>query len=197
MSEPSFLDTEYQVCFEQLRYYDTRQEELLKYLFTVTSATATAQFAVLQFLTKPSALFYGAQGFLFSVVFMASVLLYLMMLQNRLYFVFIARQINAIRKHKLKTEVPEFTDNQLYTSTSFSAFKLSSVHTMQMLGAALISALFAAVSTYGILHTLGSEGTITASMLVCITVALTEIIGGAVYLKQASKKKADKAIHQK
>ncbi len=51
MSEPSFLDTEYQMCFEQLRYYDTRQEELLKYLFTVTSATATAQFAVLQFLT--------------------------------------------------------------------------------------------------------------------------------------------------
>jgi hypothetical protein len=192
-----FLLKEYDLCFEQLRFYDARQEELLKYLFTLTSATAAAQFAVLQFLTKPCTAFFAAQGFLFSVVFTASVLLYLMMLQNRLYFVFIARQINAIRKHMLQTEASEFTDNQLYISTSFSAFKWSSVHTMQMLGAAAISALFSAVSTYGILHTMGSQCVIMSSVFVCVAVGLTEMIGGAVYLRQASKKKADKAIHQK
>lgn len=197
MSDTSFLETEYQMCFEQLRYYDTRQDELLKYLFTLTSATAGAQFAVLQFLSKPCTVFFAAQGFLFSVVFIASVLLYLMMLQNRLYFVFIARQINAIRKHMLKTEVPDFTENQLYTSTSFSAFKLSSVHTMQMLGAAVISALFSGVSTYGVLYAMGAQCAISSSVLVCAVVGVTEVIGGAVYLKQASKKKADKAIHQK
>ncbi len=192
-----FLLKEYDLCFAQLRFYDTRQEELLKYLFTLTSATAAAQFAVLQFLSKPCTMFFAAQGFLFSVVFIASVLLYLMMLQNRLYFVFIARQINAIRKHMLKTEAPVFTDNQLYTSTSFSAFKLSSVHSMQMLGAAAISALFSAVSTYGVLHAMGLQCAIMSSVFVCAVIGVTEVIGGAAYLKQASKKKADKAIHQK
>ena len=192
-----FLLKEYDLCFEQLRFYDTRQEELLKYLFTLTSATAAAQFAVLQFLGKPTTLFFASQGFLFLVVFTASVLLYLMMLQNRLYFVFIARQINAIRAHMLLTDAPAFTHNQLYTSTTFSAFKWSSVHSMQMLGAALISALFAAVSTYGVLHVLGSQCAIASSTLVCAAVGVTEVVGGAIYLKQASKKKVDKAIHPK
>lgn len=192
-----FLLKEYDLCFEQLRFYDTRQEELLKYMFTLTSATAAAQFAVLEFLGKPSATFFAAQGFLFVVVFMASLLLYLMMLQNRLYFVFIARQINAIRKHMLETAAPSFTGNQLYTSTSFSAFKWSSVHSLQLLGAAAISALFAAVSVYGINRALGFQCAVASTALVGAAVGIAEVVGGAVYLRNASAKDADTAVHRK
>lgn len=192
-----FLLKEYDLCFEQLRFYDTRQEELLKYLFTLTSATAAAQFAVLQFLGKPTVAFFAAQGFLFLVVFTASLLLYLMMLQNRLYFIFIARQINAIRKHMLETDAVAFAANQLYTSTSFSAFKWSSVHSLQMLGAALISSLFAAVSTFGILHVLKAPCALISTVLVWLAVVLMEVVGGATYLKSASAKDADAAVHRK
>lgn len=192
-----FLLKEYDLCFEQLRFYDTRQEGLLKYLFTLTSATAAAQFAVLQFLGSPTDTFFAAQGFLFLVVFTASLLLYLMMLQNRLYFIFIARQINAIRKHMLETDAVAFAENQLYTSTSFSAFKWASVHTLQMLGAAMISSLFAAVSIYGILHFLKAPCAMISAILVLMAVLVTEVVGGAAYLKNASAKDADAGVHHK
>jgi hypothetical protein len=192
-----FLLKEYDLCFEQLRFYDNRQEGLLKYLFTLTSATAAAQFAVLQFLGEPTNAFFAAQGFLFFVVFTASLLLFLMMLQNRLYFVFIARQINAIRKYMLETDAIAFASNQLYTSTSFSAFKWSSVHSFQMLGAALISSLFAAVSTFGILHVLNVPCEFMLSVLVGLAVVLTEVVGGAAYLKSGSSKDADSVTHPK
>ena len=41
-----YLLKEYELCFEQLRFYDQRQESLLKYAITLTSAIATAQFAI-------------------------------------------------------------------------------------------------------------------------------------------------------
>ena len=130
-------------------------------------------------------------------MFVASVLLYLMMLQNRLYFVFIARQINAIRKHMLQTEAATFTENQLYTSISFSAFKWSSLHSFQLIGAALISALFAAVSIFGIMHVLRIPFALVSAILVCIAVGLTEALAGASYLKSGSSKTADEVVHVK
>jgi len=190
-----YLIKEYELCFEQLRFYDTRQEELLKYLATLTSAVATAQFAILKAFGTSTTEFFGAQAFLSLVVFVASVLLFLMMLQNRLYFVFIARQLNAIRGHMLKTVATDFLNNQLYTSTGFSAFKWSSVHSMQLLGASLISSLFAAASTFGLLNVLGLSGGYSGPALVFLAIWAAEVIGGAAYLKDASKKTADEAIH--
>lgn len=195
MSDSTFIHTEYQMCFEQLRYYDTRQEEILKYLITLVSAVATAQFAVFKLFEKPTPGFFSAQSFLSLVVFAGSVLLYLMMLQNRLYFVFVARQINAIRKHMLQTEAVKFTENQMPTSTSFSAFKWSSVHTFQLLGAAFISSLFAGASVFGLFHVAQSPCVYTTSILVFLGVGTSELIGGALYLKIESAKSADEAIH--
>lgn len=195
MSEPSFLEAEYGHCYEQLRYYDTRQEELLKYLATLTSAMATAQFALFKAFGAMTSQFFGAQAFLSVVVFVASVLLYLMMLQNRLYFVFTARQLNAIRGHMLRTVAKDFATNQLYTSTKFSAFKWSSVQAIQILGASLVSALFAAASTFGLLNALKTSDDFKGPALVFLAVWATEVIGGATYLKGASKKSADETIH--
>ena len=195
MSDSTFLHTEYQMCFEQLRYYDTRQEEILKYLITLTSAVATAQFAVFKIFETPTTGFFSAQSFLSIVVFVGSILLYLMMLQNRLYFVFVARQINAIRKYMLKTEAVEFMENQMPTSISFSAFKRSSVHTLQLIGAAFISSLFAGASVFGLFHVLQFPYVYTAFVLVFLGVGTSEAIGGALYLKNESAKSADEAIH--
>jgi hypothetical protein len=197
MSDSSFLQAEYSHCFEQLRYYDTRQEEILKYLVTLASAVATAQFAVFKAFEALTAGFFAAQGFMSVVVFVASLLLYLMMLQNRLYFVFMARQINAIRKHMLATEAAAFTENQLYTSTGFSAFKWSSVHALQLLGASFISSMFAGASALGLLRVAEYQHGTTAAFLVFFAVGAVELIGGALYLKTASAKSADEAIHRK
>lgn len=137
-----FLYKEYELNYEQLRFYDSRQESIFQYLFTLASSAAAAQFAIYQFTKTATQGFYLCSVFLAGMVFIASLLLYAGMLQNRLYFVFTARQLNAIRGYLLKNDAPEFKDNQLYTSTNFPALKLSSVHTFQLVGAALISSAF-------------------------------------------------------
>jgi hypothetical protein len=124
-----YLLKEYELCFEQLRFYDSRQESLLKYMFSLTSAVATAQFAIYQLLQGPTVGFFKCQALLSGLVFIATLLLFSAMLQNRLYFVYIARQLNAIRGYLMGAEAPEFKNNQLYTSTNFPALKPFSVHT--------------------------------------------------------------------
>lgn len=91
-----YLLKEYEQCYIQLRYYDDRHSSILKYLFSLTGAVATAQFAIYKFVQAPTQGFFACQAFLSLIVFIATLLLYLAMLQNRLYFVYIARQLNAL-----------------------------------------------------------------------------------------------------
>ena len=117
------------------------------------------------------------------------------MLQNRLYFVYIARQINAIRGYLMETEAKGFSNNQLYTSTDFSAFKPSSVHTFQLLGASLISSMFAGLSAYAISPALSNTTCTGGAFIVFFVVGLTETIGGFLYLSINGKKTADQSVH--
>lgn len=190
-----FLLKEYELSYEQMRFYDTRHNDFMKYLFTLTSAVAAAQFAVFKFVQGPTSGFFLCQAFLGIVVFIATILLLLAMLQNRLYFVFIARQLNYIRSHYLDTEVKELDADKFFTSTDFPAFKPFSVHTYQLLGAALVSSLFAGVTTYGCMEAADKSFSIIISLLVIVLVAFTEIIYGITYLKKRSSQTADKAIH--
>lgn len=193
-----FLFKEYEMCFEQLRFYDTRSGNLLKYLFTLTTSVATAQFAIYKLNQSLDERFYILQIFLSSIVFIASVLLFLSMLQNRLYFVYIARQINAIRGFFLSVDSSEFRSNQLYTSTNFPALKPFSVHTFHLLGSAMLCVLYAGALAYGITNLSKNpeyKNICAVSIFFLITVILSVI--GAVYLAKTGSKKADKAVHGK
>ena len=190
-----YLLKEYEQCFIQLRYYDDRHSQILRYLFTLSGAVATAQFAIYRFLQGPTQGFFACQALLSIIIFIATLLLYLAMLQNRLYFVYTARQLNALRGYLMETEAGQFKDNQLYTSTEFPAFKPFSVHTFQLLGAALISSLFAGVSAYAMFPAFGQSTGFVAPILVFILAAFVEIIGGIKYLASSGIKTADHAVH--
>ena len=195
-NEFEFLIKEYEHCFEQLRFYDSRSENLLKYLFTLTTSVATAQFAIYKLIEAMDYRFFIFQAFLSSIVFIASTLLFISMIQNRLYFVYIARQINAIRGFFLATDSTEFKSNQLYTSTSFSALNPFSIHTFQLLGAAMLCGLYAGSLLYGIIRlTQAQHCNNICSVITFIIVSLTYTIGGAIYLYVKGSKKADEAIH--
>jgi hypothetical protein len=195
-SEVDFLIKEYELCFEQLRFYDNRQENLLKYLFTLTTSVATAQFAIYKLIHTTDSRFFIFQSFLSVIVFIASTLLFLSMLQNRLYFVFVAKQINAIRDFFLSTDSADFKNNQLYTSTSFSALKVFSVHTFQMLGAAMLCGLYAGSFSYGLASLSQSyDYKNIYSVTVFIIVSFLFTVGGSIYLFINGRKKADEAIH--
>ncbi len=193
-----FLIKEYELCFEQLRFYDNRNDHLVKYLFTLTTSVATAQFAVYKLNQTIDIHFYFLQTFLSVIVLIASVLLFLSMLQNRLYFVYIARQINAIRGFLLKVNSPEFKSNQLYISTNFPALKPFSVHTFHLLGSATLCGLYAGSCAYGLISISNTPANkLGFALCVFITITILLCIIGAVYLYKTGNKEADAAIHGK
>lgn len=193
--ENEFLLKEYECCYEQLRYYDSRNTSILKYIFSLSTAVATAQFAIFKFAKASNTIFFIGHSFLSIVVFVTTLLLFLSMLQNRLYFIYIAKQINAIRSYYINVISKDF-NNQLYTSVNFSAFKLSSVHTFQLLGVSFISSIFAGLSAYSIYPVLDTSPCSIAGFIVFIIVLLAEFIGAVIYLKINGGKKADEAIHK-
>lgn len=192
-----FLYKEYELNFEQQRFYDSRHANTFRYLFTLTSSVAVAQFALYKFFQSSTPSFFKCHLFLSVIVFVATALLFVSMLQNRLYFVFTTRQLNAIRKYLLEKEAAKFKDNQLYTSKNFPAIKRLSVHTLQLIGAALISSMFAASSMYSLLPVLGYQTSLCLPIFILIIIFSLEIISGYAYLEKQGKKSADEAIHAK
>ncbi len=191
-----FLLKEYELCFAQLKFYDDRSSNLLKYLFTLTASVATAQFAIYKLIQAFDHKFYIFQSFLSLIVFIAAILVFFAMLQNRLYFVYTAKQINAIRGHMLNNCTPSFVDNQLYTSTDFPALKPLSLHTIQFIGASMLCGMYASSLAFGLLNYYQKEGNllcITTLVLVSVTVALSLI--GSIYLIKTGNKSADHGIH--
>jgi len=190
-----YLTKEYELCFEQLRFYDERHENILKYTFSLTSAVATAQFAIYKLLNGATESFFLCLLLLAGLVFLATLLLFMEMLQNRLYFVFIARQLNAIRGYLMRVDAGGFKNNQMYTSTDFPALKPFSVHTFQLLGVALMSSVFAGLCAYAIRPAFGCRQSIGIGAGACILAFAVEVVGGIWYLFVFGKKTADAAIH--
>jgi hypothetical protein len=192
-----YLIKEYELSFEQLRFYDTRHESLLKYTFSLTSAVATAQFGVYQFLHGVTVAFFGLGAILSGLVFISTALLFLSMLQNRLYFVFVARQINAIRGYLMEVAAEGFNNNQMYTSTDFPALKPLSLQTLLIFLTALISSGFAGASAFAIRPAFGWEPRVAIGIWTWALVLVVEVSGAVIYLRLAGGKRADEAIHGK
>lgn len=191
-----FLYKEYELCFKQLQFYDERHLNLFKYLITIASSVPVAIFAIYKFFKEPNQEFFICQTFLLFVVFISSLILYLMMLQNRLYFVFTAKQINALRNYFLNNEATDFKDNQLYTSTDFPAIKPLSVHTFQLTSAVIISSFFISGSTFSFCLIFCMSSLWWLSIIIFVFVSIIELGCGVLYLSTAGKKSADEAIHR-
>lgn len=190
-----YLMKEYELCFEQLRFYDERYESILKYTFSLTSAVATAQFAIYKLMNGPTAGFFRCLVFLSGIVFVATLLLFMAMLQNRLYFVYVARQLNAIRAYLMRVDAGGFRNNQMYVSTNFPALKPFSVHSFQLLGTALISSAFAGLCAYAISPAMGYVPFLCAGLAPFILIFGAEVSGGMTYLHLSDKRRADEAVH--
>jgi hypothetical protein len=191
MTEQTFLLKEYELCYEQLRYYDTRHSSTLKYLIALTSSMATAMFAIYKLFGVLNNTFYIVLSLLSFVVFIGSIILYLLMLQNRVYFVLIAKQINSLRRY-FCDQCPSF-ENQLWVSTTISPFKLFSVHSFQMLGAVVVSSLFAASGIHSLYPILGHEPNLKRTFVFFIVMVFFLTASGALYLVLQGHKKGIKS----
>lgn len=188
----NFLEKEYEECFKQLRSYDERHERLLTFVLMLTSAVATAIVAIWKSIPEPTRTIYLLGSLVCFVVFIATLLVLGAVVQNRLYYVFVVRQINAIRKFGL-TSVPTFNENQMQLSTKFLAIKPLSVHSLIIICINLLSAIFFSLSAFAFLMSKGSNNATSLSLVFGFIAFVVELGVAYSYLRGKSSQPGDTA----
>ncbi len=195
-----FLYKEYEECFAQLRFYDERQLSLLKFSITISSSFATGVFALYKIFGADGLFFWLAVSLICGVVCLGLFLIFISMVQNRLYYIYPARQINALRKFLIEAESEKFlAHNQMYLKTNFSAFKWRSTQTLMIGGAALLTSFcsgFAIFSYWRFLQVDVLKAVIAGALNGIIFLLVSIVVAGK-YLISSSKQCADKAVHEK
>ncbi len=94
-----FLLEEFNQCFAHMRHYDNIKLSLIKFIFSFYSVIATLSFTLERYFyyehnTKSVDMFLGI---IFVSTFFMGFVIIIMLIQNRKYFIRVARQVNSIR----------------------------------------------------------------------------------------------------
>lgn len=192
-----FLKTEYEQCLLLMKFYDERQFNLVKYSATVTSAVPTLLATVYKLGNEANEFFWHfvLVAAVASIISITSI--FFGMVQTRLYFVYPARQVNAIRSYLMKQHIESGFDNQMYVSTKFNAFKFFSTQSLMMLFVAIEIGFFVALSYYSTLKiaTVSNYSLLISLALGTILSTILVVISGS-YLHFKSKDHPDRSIHK-
>ncbi len=191
----AFLYKEYEECFTQLRFYDERQMGLVNFVLTLSSTAATLVFGFYKIFEKDISKFLLAQNILSLIIYISTTVIIAGMIQNRIYFTICAKQINAIRKYMLKTEVPDFKENQMYVSTNFRVFKFFSVQTLMILGVLVISVIYLGSFIFSLCEIIGISNSLGKAFRFSFIFMGLKLCMVILYFKIKSQSSADKAIH--
>jgi hypothetical protein len=95
-----FILEEFNQCYEHMRHYDNVKLSLAKFGFSFYSAIATISFVLERYfyIEKSINSVHLFLAGLLCLAYIIGIMLIYMFLQNRLYFVRVARQTNSIRK---------------------------------------------------------------------------------------------------
>lgn len=189
----SFLENDFNQCFEQVRYYDTQIVDIFKFLATFYTTVAGIAIGLYQLsIEKHLALTPGLISGL-SVAFLFGVCMFFLIVRNRVYFVFCMRYVNEQRGFFLSCKPVGFENNsKMYTDYKKPPFfnVLSSqswwLYVVGLLNSVLLGViLYIAKMSCGII-------TIT-----CAIVLLGQLISGIAYLKSRENKSAAEAVFGK
>lgn len=195
MVEIDFLFKEYEECFAQVRVYDEAQKSMIGYTITIASLVPTVLLALYQMSgEKINSIYWLLQSGVLFTAFIALYIVFMYLVQNRLYFIYPARQLNAIRRYFMEQN-PNFKNNQMYTDYKFSGFKWMSTHTLILIGVAAIASLFwiGALFSFGLYLGLNHNYWILLVSGIIIFIVLNS--HAKYYLSDKSKKSADNAVH--
>lgn len=193
-----FLKLEYEQCMGLVKYYDERHHALMKFAVSISSGVPTLLLGIYGLGANLTSVFWNAAAVICLVTMLGLLSILAAITQTRLYFVYPARQLNAIRAEYLRTVAQSFTDNQMYLDTTPNAFKLYSSHTVQQAMVALQVGLFAGLFVFALnVTTLSSVTNICIGTNVAISVAVAAFLTSARYLHKKSSLHPDKAVHQK
>ncbi len=163
-----FLKTEYQACLDLLKYYDERHLSLVKFTTAISSSAVSLIFGFYTLSPSAHPYFWTFSGSLTGVAGVGLLAVLAGMVQNRLYFIYPARQVNAIRSAMLGQLTMDFSDNQMYLTTDVRPFTILSMHTLMNLLVALQIGTLLAFSWFAITVDFAN---VTASILRALVVA--------------------------
>jgi len=183
MSQYEFLYKEYEECFTQQRFHDERIFRIVKFVITISSSVGVILLALFAFLRERMAVYFLLQGLLCSVVCVSLIMLLLVLLQNRIYIVFVARQLNAIRKYFLENHLQEFTENQMHLWTSYPAFKLFSNLAIMLLGITFFTVVYLVGAVISFELYIWGKVNVVRVFVIGILFFLLEVAYSFIYLK--------------
>ena len=191
-----FLKKEYEICIDLIKYYDQRQVSSLQISAGLSSAVATVLLALahdVQVLTPP---FLHLIALTAGVTAISLTAFLTMMVQTRLYFIFPARQANAIRSKELAEIEDQFTNNRMYLDSSFPAFKIASTQSAMFALVCLQIGVFTGLCIYalGTARTLVPHDFLTA-LISGSAIAVVLFVIACSYLNSKGTMTADLAIH--
>lgn len=195
MVENDFLLKEYEECFAQVRVHDKAQKSMIGFTITIASLIPTVLLALYQISgEKINPIYWLLQSGVLFTTFIALLIVYTYLVQNRLYFIYSARQLNAIRRYFLEQN-PDFKKNQMYTDYKFSGFKWMSTHILILIGVTVIASIFwiGALFSFGLY--LGLNHNYWISLVSGIIIFIAIITRAKYYLSEKSNKSADNAVH--
>lgn len=193
-----FLKLEYERCMDLVKFYDERHHSLMKFSAGLSSGVPTLLLGIYGLGTNITPVFWDVAAFICLITMVGLLSILAAITQTRLYFVYPARQLNAIRRESLLADAKDFTNNQMYLDTTFGAFKWNSSQTIQQAIVALQVGLFAGLALFAWNAISASRASnVIASSIVALLTAVLVFLISARYLWTRSAFHPDKAVHGK
>lgn len=193
-----FLKVEYERCLDLLKYYDERHQSFVKFAAGLSSGVPTLLLAIFQLGNDANQYFWQFTALISAVTTIGLLSTFTVLVQLRLYFIYPARQVNALRKYFLQNEANDFSENQMYLDANFNAFKWTSSHTLLNGFVAMQVGVFAGLSAYALVVVRSISECRFALAVVTAVFAATCCFGlSAWYLYSKSKFHPDRSVHGK
>ncbi|MCP4897525.1 MAG: hypothetical protein GY906_11185 [bacterium] len=191
-----FLKLEYEQCINLLLRYDDRQLNLARFATLLSCAVASAMIALAPGEGNASNMPWAFMALLSALTSLGLAVVFCGMVQNRLYFVFPARQVNSIRRHELHRRPDDSFENKMYVNTAFSAFHPMSTHTIMSVFVAIQIGVFGGLFHFCIsMARTGGQQPLLSSILIGLIAAVVLALAASLYLHLMSNKTPDHAVH--
>ena len=191
-----FDEIEYKQCLASLKYYDDRHLSLLKFATGISSAVPPVIFALYNLDVETDLEYWNFVTFLSLITALGLSALFVAMIQNRLYFIYPARQVNSIRKSQFLGKNPPLFQNQMYTDVDINAFKWLSSQTLIDVFVSIQISFFFGMAHFSMnIEKFTNTSSIYGSLSVVIIMALVIFSSSSLYLSIKSKFRPGISVH--
>ena len=189
-----FLERDFNQCFAQMRHYDSQIWNVFRFTFTVHIAILGTAIAIYRYSIEKNVDLTQAAMFVLGAGFVLGLLIYSLVIRNRVYYVLVCRYINEHRKLFLESKPLGFENiSGMYVNPAQPPyFNLQSWQSVLCYTIAGLNALLAALLIFYILDGCSWQRVLTVSL--GIIIALIQIGLGIVYLKSREDKRGSEAI---